>query len=59
MEAESLEAESLGFVNRYAAKKRNAPLRQSSIVFNRMNAKVCKFHLSYMNQSCIDVMKVI
>ena len=28
------------------SKKRNAPLRHSSIVFNRMNANVCEFHVS-------------
>ena len=41
------------------SKKRNAPLRHSSIIFNRMNAKVSKFHISYINQSCIDIMKII
>ena len=41
------------------SKKRNAPLKHSSITFNRLNAKLCKFHISYINQSCIDAMKVI
>ena len=41
------------------SKKRNAPLRHSLIIFNRMKAKFCKFHTSYINQSCIDIIKVI
>ena len=40
-------------------KKRNAPLGHSSIVLNRMNANICEFNISYINQSLIDIMKVI
>ena len=41
------------------SKNINTPLRHSLIIFNRMNAKVCKFHISYISKSCIDVLKII
>ena len=43
----------------YTQQKKNAPLRHLLIIFNRMNANVCEVHISYFNQSDIDIMKII
>ena len=40
-------------------KKRNASHKHSLVILLRMNANACKFHIRYISQWCINIMKVI